>query len=97
MLKNCEKLPVSKNVLPCDIHEKIYQFWFHPETSVVSTDRRERRDKIKISKLNYLNRQLNAIQDDNIEEQTIAFKKTGNKKTYVTAHISLYKKCQRIT
>ena len=52
-----------------------------------------------MSKLNYLNRQLNAIQGDNIEEQTTAFKKTGNKKTCVTAQIliSLYKKCQRIT
>ena len=85
MLKNCEKLPASKNVRSCDILEKIYQFWLHPETSVVSTDRLEGRDKIKISKLNYLNRQLNAIQNDNIEEQRIAFKKTGNKKTYVTA------------
>ena len=34
-----EKLPASKNVRPFDIHEKIYQFWLHPETSVVSTDR----------------------------------------------------------
>ena len=98
LLKNCEKLPASKNVRPCDIHEKIYQFWLHPETSVVSTDRREGRDKIKISKLNYLNRQLNAIQDDNIEEQTIAFKKTGNKKNLCyRSEISLCKKCQRIT
>ena len=95
LLKNCEKLPASKNVRPCDIHEKIYQFWLHPETSVVSTDRREGRDKIKISKLNYLNRQLNAIQDDNIEEQTIAFKKTGNKKTYVTAQRLAYTKSVR--
>ena len=95
LLKNCEKLPASKNVRPCDIHEKIYQFWLHPETSVVSTDRREGRDKIKISKLNYLNRQLNAIQDDNIEEQTIAFKKTGNKKTYVTAQRLVYTKSVR--
>ena len=97
LLKNCEKLPASKNVLPCDIHEKIYQFWLHPETSLVSTDRREGRDKIKISKLNYLNRQLNAIQEDNVEEQTIALKKTGNKKTFSRSEISLYKKCQRIT
>ena len=88
-------MPASKNVRPCDIHEKIYQFWLHPETSVVSTDRREGRDKIKISKLNYLNRQLNAIQDDNIEEQTIAFKKTGNKKTYVTAQRLVYTKSVR--
>ena len=72
MLKNCEKLPASKNVHPCDIYEKIDQFWLHPETSVVSPYHREGRDKIKISKLNYLNRQLNAIQDDNIEEKTIA-------------------------
>ena len=95
LLKNCEKLPASKNVLPCDIHKKIYQFWLHPETSVVSTDCREGRNKIKISKLNYLNRQLNAIQDDNIEEQTIAFKKTGNKKTYVTAQRLVYTKSVR--
>ena len=95
LLKNCEKLPASKNVLPCDIHKKIYQFWLHPETSVVSTDCREGRNKIKISKLNYLNRQLNAIQDDNIEEQTIAFKKTGNKKTYVTAKRLVYTKSVR--
>ena len=72
LLKNCEKLPASKNVRPCHIYEKIYQFWLHPEMSVVSTDPHEGRDKIKISKLNHLNRQLNAIQDDNIEEQTIA-------------------------
>ena len=60
------------------------------------TDCREGRDKIKISKLNDLNRQLNA--DDNIKEQTIAFKKTGNKKNLCyRSGISLYKKCQRIT
>ena len=47
LLKNCEKLPASKNVHPCDIHEKIYQFWLHPETSVVSTDRREGGTKSK--------------------------------------------------
>ena len=61
----------------------------------MSTDCCEGRDKIKISKLNYLNRQLNAIQDDNIEEQTIAFKKTGNKKTYVTAQRLVYTKSVR--
>ena len=88
-------MPASKNIRPCDIQEKIYQFWLHPETSVVSTDRREGRDKIKISKLNYLNRQLNAIQGDNIEEKTIAFKKTGNKKTYVTAQRLVYTKSVR--
>ena len=88
-------MPASKNVHPCDIHEKIYQFWLHPETSVVSTDRREGRDKIKISKLNYLNRQLNAIQDDNIEEQTIAFKQTGNKNTYATTQRLYYTKSVR--
>ena len=80
LLKNCEKLPASKNVRPCDIHEKIYQFWLHPETSVVSTDRREGRDKIKISKLNYLNRQLNAIQGDNIENKLLLLKKREIKK-----------------
>ena len=93
-----QKFPAPKIVRPCDIHGKIYQFWLHPETSVVSTDRREGRDKIKISKLDYLNRQLNAIQDDNIEEKTIAFKKTGNKKNLCyRSKVSLYKKCQRIT
>ena len=85
-------MPASKNVLPCDIHEKIYRFWLHPETSVVSTDRHESRDKIKKSKLNYLNRQLNVIQDNNIEEQTIGLKKTGNKRTYVTAQRLVYTK-----
>ena len=88
-------MPASKNVRSCDILEKIYQFWLHPETSVVSTDRREGRDKIKISKLNYLNRQLNAIQDDNIEEQTIAFKQTGNKNTYATTQRLYYTKSVR--
>ena len=43
LLKNCEKLPASRNVRPCDINEKIYQFWFHPQTSLVSTDCREGR------------------------------------------------------
>ena len=61
----------------------------------MSTDRRKSRDKIKISKLNYLNRQLNAIQDDNFEEQTIAFKKAGNKKTYVRAQRLVYSKSVR--
>ena len=50
---------------------------------------------MKISKLNYLNRQLNAIQDDNFEEQTIAFKKAGNKETYVTAQRLVYSKSVR--
>ena len=50
LLKNCEKLPASENDRPCDIHEKIYQFWLYLETSVVSTDRREGREKVKISK-----------------------------------------------
>ena len=36
LLKNCEKLVVSKNVRPCDIHGKIFQFWIHAETPVVS-------------------------------------------------------------
>ena len=95
LLKDCEKLPASKNIRPSDIQEKIYQFWLHPETSVVSADRCEGRDKIEISKLNDLNRQLNAIQDDNIEEQTIAFKQTGNKNTYATTQRLYYTKSVR--
>ena len=95
LLKNCEKLPASKNVRPCDIQEKIYQFWLHPETSVVSADRYDGWDKIKISKLNDLNRQLNAIRDDNIEEQTIAFKHMGNKNIYVTTQRLYYTKSVR--
>ena len=46
LLKNCEKLAASKNVRPCDIHQKIYQCWLHPETSVVSTNQNI---KVKIS------------------------------------------------
>ena len=61
----------------------------------MSADRCEGWDKIKISKLNDLNRQLNAIQDDIMEEQTIAFKQTGNKKTYVTSDRLVYKKSVR--
>ena len=70
----------------------MYQFWLHRETSAVSADRCECWDKIKISKLNDLDRQLNAIQDDNMEEQTTAFKQTGNKKTYVTSERLVYTK-----
>ena len=95
LLKNCEKLSSPKNILPSSVHENIYKFWLQPETSVLSTDRREGRDKIKISKLSYLSRQLNAIEDNNIEEQIITFKKTGKTKTYVTAQRLVYTKSVR--
>ena len=61
----------------------------------MSADRWECWDKIKISKLNDLNRILNAIQGDNMEAQTIAFKQTGNKKTYVTSDRLVYTKSVR--
>ena len=61
----------------------------------MSADRCEGWDKIKISKLNDLNRQLNAIRDDNIEEQTIAFKHMGNKNIYVTTQRLYYTKSVR--
>ena len=74
--------------------KKCSSLWYSRENiSVLDSCRNA--SSVKISKLNYLNRQLNAIQDDNIEEQTIAFKKQEIKKTYVTAQRLAYTKSVR--
>ena len=59
------------------IHHEIYNYWLKPEVSIISVDRRNGRNEIKITKMKYISqfKHLQDIDDKNIRESEIIMKK----------------------
>ena len=73
-----------RNSLNTEISILVYNFW--KNKAIVSVDRRNGRDRIKVNKVEYLhaNSRFTDI-DDNIQEEIKKFKKIKYRKTYFTA------------
>ena len=56
-----------RNSLAIEQHKDVYNFW--KENGSVSVDRRNGRDKINISKIEYLRLSTKCIDDENIKEE----------------------------
>jgi hypothetical protein len=78
-----------------EVRKKIYQFWL--DNSIVTVDRRNGRDIVRIPKSRY--DQINDLNknpdDENITVEEKVFKKTGNVKQYVKAVKKIYTKSVR--
>ena len=72
-----------RNSLAIEQHKDIYNFW--KENGIVSVDRRNGRDKINISKIEYLRLPTKCIDDENIKEEKKLNKKSNIYKQYFSA------------
>jgi hypothetical protein len=91
VLKNCEKEFASRTPLASATKQSVYNFWLKEENSIVSNDRRNGRDIVRISKATYLSK-YGDIEDPNIEEEEVILKKTSNVKRNIKAPRMVYTK-----
>ena len=54
ILKNYNKVFAPRNSLPCNANQTIHDFWLKEENSIVTNDRRNGRDVIRLPKSTYL-------------------------------------------
>ena len=73
----------ARNVLPPEKHQEIYDFW--KENTVVSVDRRNGRDKVRIPKMKYVKSQFMNIKDEDLKEEVQVLSKSKGTKKYISA------------
>ena len=90
LLKEKDRTWKPRNSMHDDQHQKIYDFWLKNENSTQSVDRRSGRDKVKISKEEYV-KLYTDIHDPNIEEERKLLK-SGLEKIIFSALRKIYMK-----
>lgn len=91
IIKNAYKEFVPRNSMSSSSLQEIYNFWLKEENSIISNDRRNGRDVVKIPKATYLSK-YGKLVDPNIEEEDVTLKKTNNIKRYIKAPRMVYTK-----
>ena len=90
IVNNAYKEFAPRHSMPSTFHQGILNYWFKEENSIISNDRRNGRDVVRIPKLTYLS-QYGGLSDPNIEEDVL-LKKTNKVKHYVKAPRMVYTK-----
>ena len=80
-MKNAHREFVPRHSMPSGSHQIILNFWLKEENSIISNDRRNGRDVVRMPKSTYLSK-YGGLSDPNIEED-ILLKKTNLLKHYV--------------
>ena len=94
IMKNFHEEFAPRNSLSSSSHQSIYSFWLKEENSIISNDRRNGRDVVRIPKAKYLS-QYGSFVDPNIQEEDLILKKTNKVKRYIKAPRMVYTKCMK--
>lgn len=89
-MNNAHREFVPRHSMPSGSHQIILNFWLKEENSIISNDRRNGRDVVRMPKSTYLSK-YGGLSDPNIEED-ILLKKTNLLKHYVKAPRMLHTK-----
>ena len=72
-----------------------YNFWLKKENSIISNDRRNGRDVVRIPKATYLTKYGNFV-DPNVEVEDVILKKINMVKRHIKAPRMVYKKTRKV-
>ena len=91
ILKNCRKDFVPRHSFSSTSHQKIYDYWLKDENSIISNDRRNGRDQVRMPEAAYLSK-YGKFTDPNIEKEEVILKKKNTAKQYIKAPRRIYTK-----
>lgn len=84
IMKNFNKEFAPRNSLSPTFHQSILNFWLKKGNSIISSDRRNGRDVVRMPKLSYFLK-YGKLTDANVEEEVVVLKKTSKVKHYIKA------------
>ena len=91
IVKNAHKDFAPRHSVSSTSHQTILNFWLKEENSIISNDRRNGRDVVRVPKMSYLSKYGN-LSDSNIEEEDVILRKTNKVKHYIKAPPVVYTK-----
>ena len=91
IVNNAHKEFAPRHSMPSTFHQGILNYWLKEENSIISNDRRNGRDVVRIPKLTYLSK-YGGLSDPNIEEEDVLLKKANKVKHHVKAPRMVYTK-----